>query len=150
MIKKLDLSNEETAKDILELQTASYKIEAELIGFSEIPPLKDTLDSLKKCQETFYGYYKDDALAGIISYKITDNILDIYRVAVHPSFFRMGIADALINFVENLHKYIGKAAVSTGKENLPAVSLYLKEGYKKVRDVKVSEGIYITEFEKTW
>jgi len=148
MIKKLNLKDEKTAKCVLELQRASYKIEAQLIGFYEIPPLKETIDSLQGCDEIFYGYYLNDVLAGIISFKIIDNVLDIHRVAIHPTFFRMGIANKLINFIEGLKTNINKIVVCTGKDNLPAINLYLKNGYKKKKDIEIINGIYITEFEK--
>lgn len=150
MIKKLNLNNTEIVKTILELQKASYRIEAKLIGFYDIPPLKDTIESLKECGEIFYGYYIEDTLAGIISYKLIDDVLDIHRVAVKPRFFHMGIAGKLINFVEELEDYKNKVVVSTGKENIPAVSLYLKNGYKKTKDIEISKGIYLTQFEKTF
>jgi hypothetical protein len=51
MIKKLDLKDTETAERVMELQIASYKIEAKIIGFYDIPPLKDTIGSLKVCDE---------------------------------------------------------------------------------------------------
>jgi len=54
----------------------------------------------------------------------------------------------LISFVEELENDINKVVVSTGKENLPAVNLYLKNSYKKKKDIKIKQGIYITEFEK--
>ena len=60
----------------------------------------------------------------------------------------MGIAGKLINFIEGLESNINKIIVSTGKENLPAVNLYLKNGYEKKNDIEISKGIYITEFEK--
>jgi len=69
-------------------------------------------------------------------------------MAVHPAFFRQGIADSLLRFIENRYKAINKILVSTGKENKPAVNLYLKRGYSKVEDVKVKEGFYLTLFEK--
>lgn len=148
MIEKLNLKDLGTAKHVLELQIAAYKIEVEIIGFYEIPPLKDTIDSLMECDEIFYGYYKDNILAGIISYRISQNVLDIHRVAVHPLFFKMGIADKLINFVEGLERNTNKIVVCTGKKNIPAISLYKKNGYKEKNDIEVSKDFYITEFEK--
>ncbi|WP_186429170.1 GNAT family N-acetyltransferase [Clostridium sp. BSD9I1] len=148
MIKELDLTNMKTAASVLQLQIASYKIEAELIGFYEIPPLKDTLDSLTECDEIFYGYFINNILAGIISYKINENILDIHRVAVHPCFFKRGIAGKMIRFIEKIEDTINKAVVCTGQKNLPAVNLYLKNGYQKVKDIEISKRIYLTEFEK--
>ncbi|MBL4937299.1 GNAT family N-acetyltransferase [Clostridium sp. YIM B02515] len=148
MIKKLDLKNIETAEQVLKIQFASYKIEVDIIGFYDIPTLKDTVDSLKECDEIFYGYYLEDRLAGIISYKIFDNILDIHRVAVHPDFFRRGVAGELISFVEKVDNNIEKIIVCTGKDNLPAVKLYIKNRFKKNKDIEVSKNFYLTEFEK--
>lgn len=148
MIEKLDLKDTETAKHILELQIDAYKIEAEIIDFYDIPPLKDTIESLQACGEIFYGCTISGSLAGIISYKVAENTLDIHRVAIHPSFFRMGIANKMIHFIEGLERNIEKIIVCTGKENPPAVNLYLKNGYKKKRDIEISKGVYITEFEK--
>lgn len=148
MIKKLNLNNKDIVKELLKLQIASYKVEADIINFYEIPPLKDTIDSLKECDEIFYGLYIENNIAGIISYKIIENIVDIHRVAVYPQYFRMGIAGELLNFVEGLHSNINKVVVCTGKKNLPAINLYLKNGYKKINDIEVSKGVYLTKFEK--
>lgn len=148
MIRKLDLDEMAVVNDVLELQRMSYKIEAELLGFDGIPPLMDSAESLKICDEIFYGYYIEDVIAGIISYKVVQNVLDIYRLAVHPDFFRQGVAGELIDFIEGLNNEVCKAIVSTGRENLPAVKFYLKKGYRKVRDMEVSPGIFVTAFEK--
>ena len=148
MIRKLNLKDKDTVKTVLELQIDSYKIEAEIIGFYEIPPLKDTVDSLKKCEEIFYGYFIENDLVGIVSYKIIQTVLDIHRLAVNPCFFKRGIAGLLLDHVEGLENVINKIVVCTGKMNIPAVKLYLKKGYKRMKDIEVSKGIYITEFEK--
>jgi ribosomal protein S18 acetylase RimI-like enzyme len=150
MIKKLDLTDIKTAKSVLELQKAAYRVEAELIGFFEIPPLKDTQGSLASSGETFYGYFTDGELAGIISYKTAGAVLDIHRVAVHPGFFRRGAANKLLRFIEGAENGIGRVTVRTGKENLPAVSLYIKNGFRPVRDIPIGRGVYLTEFEKVF
>lgn len=54
------------AEDILNLQIPSYQVEAEIIGSYDIPPLKDTVDTLQSCGETFFGYYDNEALCGAI------------------------------------------------------------------------------------
>lgn len=150
MIKALYLNDIKTVKDILDLQLASYKIEADIIGFYEIPTLKDTIYTLKSCGETFYGYFLEEVLTGIISYKIEDNILDIHRVAVQPSFFKMGIAKKLLSFIEEHNYNVRKIIVCTGKANKPAVELYLKMGYKKIEDIQVEKEFYLTSFSKNF
>ncbi|MBE6043921.1 MAG: GNAT family N-acetyltransferase [Clostridium thermopalmarium] len=58
----------------------------------------------------------------------------------------MGIADKMVKFIETLKSNINKILVCTGKENYPAINLYLKNGYKK--NIEIKNGVYITEFEK--
>lgn len=149
MIQLLNIKDKVIAKQVLDLQLVSYPIEAKLINFYDIPPLKDTVDKLIDCTETFYGYYLDNNLAGILSFKIIDNILDIHRVCVHPDYFRRGIGEKLITFTENQNCRIDKIIVSTGKANIPAIKLYEKNGFKVVRDIEIAEGFYMTELEKT-
>lgn len=149
LIKKINIKCKATAKQVLELQLASYKVEAKIIGYYDIPPLRDTIESLIECDEIFYGYMINDVLAGIISYKVTESILDIHRVAIHTNFFRMGIARKLVSFVEDIEKNINKIVVCTGKENLPAINLYFKKGYQKINDIEISKDVYLSKFEKT-
>jgi len=148
MIKRLDTKDAKTAEQIVVLQKKSYIVEAELISFYDIPPLKDTADSIMSCHEAFYGWYEGEELAGLVSYKLEEDLLDIYRVAVHPEHFRKGIARQLIEFIMNTNKGIKKTIVSTGLNNRPAVNLYLKLGFQKVREVEAVEGVYIACFEK--
>jgi len=148
VIKRLDTKDSKTAEQIVDLQKKSYLIEAELINFYDIPPLKDTIDTIIQCDEVFYGYYTEDVLAGLISYKLEEDLVDIYRVAVHPEYFRRGIAKQLIQFIEDVNKGIEKIIVSTGLKNRPAVSLYLKLGFRRVSEVEVAEGVYVVSFEK--
>ncbi len=147
MIQRLTL-HEEIANSVVELQNASYKVEAELLGFHDLPPLKDTVTSLRQSEETFYGYYLDDVLVGVISFVVTERVLDIHRLAVHPMFFRQGIAARLLTYVETLEGDMDRITVCTGSANLPATTLYQKHGYQKIRDRKVSQGLHLTEFEK--
>ncbi len=148
MIKRLDTKDNKTAEQIVDLQKRSYIVEAELIGFYDIPPLKDTIDTIIKCDEIFYGYYVEDMLAGLISYKLEEELLDIYRVAVRPEYFRKGIARQMIEFIEDMNRGIKRIIVSTGLKNQPAVSLYLKLGFKKLHEAEVAEGVFAVSFEK--
>ncbi len=148
MIEKIDITNEQAAEQVLELQRKSYKIEAEIINFYHIPPLIETLEELIKCSESFYGYYSDNNLCGIISYKKVKQVIDIHRVAIDPKLFKKGIAQKLISYIEALDESMEKAIVSTGEKNIPAIKLYEKLGYKAIRKIKAAENLYIVCFEK--
>jgi hypothetical protein len=51
----LDLCDQPTASELLELQRRAYRVEAELIGSFAIPALHETLAELQRCGETFLG-----------------------------------------------------------------------------------------------
>ena len=147
MIKELNLTNRKIVEDILKVQIPSYLVEAELIGYSDIPPLKDTVATLQKCGETFYGYYIEDELSGAISIKIEQGIIDIHRLIVHPRHFRKGIAKGLLSFIEDKEKsHLIK--VATGSKNMPAVTFYQKNGFLPVEEVRVNNQLTLTRFEK--
>ncbi|GGN55645.1 hypothetical protein GCM10007971_14640 [Oceanobacillus indicireducens] len=88
MIKKIDITNPEVSQEVLNIQIPSYNVEAKIIDFYDIPPLKDTVQSLQQCGETFFGHYLNKELCGVFSIKTDGRIIDIHRLMVHPKHFR--------------------------------------------------------------
>ena len=147
MIKIIDISDRKNAEDVLNIQIPSYKVEAEIIGSYEIPPLKDTVHTLRHCGETFFGYYENEELCGVISIKVDDDEVDIHRLIVHPNHFRKGIAQLLLNFIET--KFEAETIkVATGSKNTPAISFYKKNGFQNIKEVILNEQLSLTFFEK--
>ncbi|MDF2066652.1 GNAT family N-acetyltransferase [Bacillus sp. Cr_A10] len=147
MIKIIDISVRDNAIDVLNIQIPSYMVEAEIIGTNEIPPLRDTVETLQECEEVFFGYYEDGDLCGAISLKIENNVVDIHRLIVHPTHFRKRIAQKLLNFVTNNYD-VKKIKVATGSKNTPAVSFYIKNGFENIKEVTLNENLSLTFFEK--
>lgn len=149
LIKEINLNDLRQVQQLLALQVASYTVEAELISFYDIPPLKDTIATLQASDETFYGYFtEDERLAGAISFKRDGEVLDIYRMAVSPTFFRQGIAGRLLQFVEKVEEGITRIIVSTGTKNYPAVALYRRYGFHEVEQRAIAPGVFVTHFAK--
>ena len=148
VIKDLDLSCERQVLEILALQRASYAVEAELIGSFEIPPLKDTTDTLRHCGESFCGFFAEGRLVGMISYKRGDDVLDIHRLVVHPDHFRKGIGRALVEHIEEIAGTGDRITVSTGAKNVPARRLYRSLGFEEMKEAEAVPGLRITFFEK--
>lgn len=148
MIRQLDLSDVSTATHVLDMQRRAYAIEAELIGTDQIPPLTETLSELQVTDEIFYGYKADSMLAGAIAYKREDKTVDIYRMIVHPDYFRRGIARQLIAAIESIESDAMRFIVSTGAANHPAKHLYHSVGFLEIYDETVMPGLIITHFEK--
>lgn len=148
MIKKIDFQNKRLVVSLFELQRASYLVEANLIGFEEIPPLKESMEEFLNCAETFLGYFEGEELAGAVSYTIDGQELTICRMVVAPKHFRKGIAQKLLNAVESNIQGISFFKVSTGKDNDPAKNLYLKNGFQFKGDLEVAPNFFISNFEK--
>lgn len=142
MIKKMPVENREVAEKILALQIPSYEVEARWIQFDGIPQLKETVEELQACGETFYGYVMGDALVGAVSYKMKGKILDFHRLIVHPNHFRKGIARKLVRHVLDRESEAEKAQVYTGAKNTPA------KNFVEVSNVEVAAGVFLSFFEK--
>lgn len=131
MIRKIDITDPKMANDVLKVQIPSYMVEAKIINYYDIPPLKDTVETLQACNETFFGYFIHEELCGAISLKIENKIIDIHRLIISPKHFRKGIAKRLLEFIERNYQYIKTIIVSTGAKNLPAVNFYMKMDSQK-------------------
>jgi ribosomal protein S18 acetylase RimI-like enzyme len=147
-IQVLNLQSDSIAQRVLAIQQASYAIEAELIGTQNIPPLHDTVESLQKTEELFYGYWVDETIAGLIAITYEDGTLDICRMAVHPDYFRRRIASALLTFALSAHPDATRTIVATGARNDPAKQLYLRHGFTQTGEQEVEPGVLIAFFEK--
>ncbi|MGP7819120.1 GNAT family N-acetyltransferase [Niallia sp. 01092] len=146
MIIKLDNSDLEIAREILAIQSASYKVESKIINYKDLPPLKEDCSSIRTCMETFVGYYSCNRLVAVISYKeITDSI-EICRLVVHPSSFGKGFATKLLHHL--LQKQPKQMTVCTAAKNSPALKLYKKLGFQIVKIFEVENGLQLVKLEK--
>ncbi|MBA9027086.1 GNAT family N-acetyltransferase [Peribacillus huizhouensis] len=148
MIKAINVKLKKTAREVLQIQLPAYQIEAQLINFYEIPPLKDTVETIQASEEQFFGYFIENQLVGFISLEETEKNINICRMVVHPSFFRKGIAKKLVHYVLHAIKGSKKITVMTGEKNYPAKNLYLSLGFVEVKIIEVADGIFLTSFEK--
>jgi ribosomal protein S18 acetylase RimI-like enzyme len=140
MITKLEHSNENVAKQIFTIFQNSYKIEAQLIGTLDFPPLFRSVKDIESSNTQFYGFSENKCLAAIIEIVIEDKQLGIDSLTVDPEYFRKGIADKLISYVLNAFD-ITEAVVETAVVNTPAISLYKKHGFVEFKRWTPSHGI---------
>ncbi|WP_223067941.1 GNAT family N-acetyltransferase [Paenibacillus caui] len=148
MIQTIDFQNVELVKTLFNLQRDSYVVEAELINFYEIPPLMESFEDFQKCTEQFLGYFENLELAGAVSYELEGDELTICRLVVDPGHFKKGIAQKLLDAVESSNADASLIKVSTGKDNVPAKNLYLKNKFNWIQDLEVVPNLYISLFEK--
>lgn len=147
MVTLCSLKDDDIVGQIWRLQHVAYRLEAERIGFAEIPPLMDTFDTLKSCGESFYGWMQDGELLGALAVKAeSPDSLTLTRMMVHPGHFRKGIADSLMKHVLNEYRNISLFIVSTGTLNAPATALYQKHGFRPVSAAEVAPGVELTTY----
>ncbi|GLX79804.1 N-acetyltransferase [Thalassotalea insulae] len=140
MIIKLDNSNKEIAKQIFNVFQRSYKIEAQLIGTVNFPPLSRSVRDIELSSTQFYGFIEGESIAAILEVELKEQQLDINSLTVDPHYFRKGIASKLISFALEKIKY-SVAVVETAVVNLPAINLYKKHGFVEFKRWTPSHGI---------
>lgn len=119
MIRRLKQTDFEA---LFALQKRAYQIEAELIGTTDFPPLRQTPAELTQEAPLGYVLTSESGLIGCLTY--SDQT--ITRLLVAPAFFRQGVASRLLHHAlaaENLR------FVSTAKMNAPAIALYHQFGF---------------------
>lgn len=147
MIKKLLHTKTNIAQDIRQLFQESYAVEAELLNAIDFPPLKRPLEDFMSSANTFYGYFKNDELAGAIEISDKLDFIHIQSLVVKPSHFRNGIGRQLMQFAMDTHLsklYI----VETGVANLPVVKLYETLGFIEIDQWDTDHNVRKVRFEK--
>ncbi|GAB4247972.1 MAG: hypothetical protein Tsb0034_27330 [Ekhidna sp.] len=148
MIQKLNHRKASIAKEIHRVFQASYKVEAELLGAKDFPPLKRTVKDFMESTASFYGILKDKEIAGIVQVSTKGNVTDINSLVVHPDYFRQGLGKQLVAHV--LSTYDSDTfTVETGVDNKPAIQLYERLGFSEKDQWDTSIGIRKIGFIKT-
>jgi ribosomal protein S18 acetylase RimI-like enzyme len=141
----LDIRDKETAEEIWALQHPAYRVEAELIGVSELPPLSDTVASIQACGETFLGCRDAQGdLVGAISYekeKEKDGRFTICRVMVDPDYHRQGIGKQLVQRLLAEQPSGSLWSVTAEVRNIPAIGLYERFGFVSQDTFSPMQGI---------
>lgn len=148
MITSIDQRDPAIAEQIYQVQQAAYTIERDLIEYPDFPPLRVTRADIQQEPDRFLGYWEGTRLAGVLSFTLSPEVLDIGRLIVHPEFFRRGIARTLLEEVERQATPPMRLTVSTAEKNYPAVQLYLKHGYSLSRRTTLPDGLVLVRFSK--
>ncbi|WP_367128162.1 GNAT family N-acetyltransferase [Saccharothrix sp. HUAS TT1] len=143
MIVPLDLTDDVTVEAVRRIALQSYAVEAEMIGSTAIPALHESVDDIRLLPLRWLGGYVDNELVAFVGFAKVDGVLDIDRLGVAPSHFRLGFARRL---VEQVMAEGGPAIVSTGAANAPAIELYEGLGFRLVDTVVVEGGLRIAQF----
>jgi GNAT superfamily N-acetyltransferase len=82
-------------------------------------------------------------LVGAVAWRDHGDLVDIDRLMVDPVAHRQGVGSTLLQAV--LDRAEGRPViVSTGRDNVPGVALYVRHGFVADGDEQVPPGIWIT------
>ena len=147
MIERLKNNDLEISKKIRSVFQLSYKVEAKILNATDFPPLKRSLENYVNSNTAFFGYLKNQELAGVIEIEHNDNFTHINSLVVDPGFFKQGIARKLMEYAINT--FDSKLfVVETGLKNGPATELYKKFDFKEVKQWNTDHGIRKIKFER--
>jgi ribosomal protein S18 acetylase RimI-like enzyme len=128
-IVALDHRTRAVAEQIVVVQQAGYRVEAELTGYDGMPGLTQDADDVMGLNLTMLGAQDDTGLLGILGYGRHGDLVDVDRLAVHPSQFRRGIGTSLLAELHAREVDARRIELMTSTGNTPAISLYLRMGY---------------------
>lgn len=128
-------------QQLYHLRQLAYRVEAQLLGVKTLPPLERSIEDLLKEPDTHLGIFHVHQLIGAISF--SEHWIN--SLVVHPSYFRQGIADELL---ANILASNDPWCVTTGADNLPAIGLYEKYGFRIFKRFEVP-GLQLVELRTT-
>jgi len=136
-----------TAGQIWSVFQESYRVEAGLLGVDSFPPLERPITAIRSSRNSFWCYLLDKRITGVVEVEEAPDAISICSLAVHPEFFRQGIASALISRVVNRASG-AKLTVQTARLNHPAISLYKKFDFVETEVWTSKEGIELVALER--
>ena len=144
-LKEIPLRQVEQAQQMLEIQRDAYAVEAELLGFDEIPARYETIDVIQNLPGTSYGLYNDERLIGFVTIEASDKTVEITKLCIDPTYFRARLATTLLEHVLSIHED-KLVYVHTGKHNDPAKRLYTKLGFEPSAEFEPEPGVTLIRY----
>ena len=126
MITEANIRESAMADSVYELQGAAYGVEAERVGVADFPPLRQSLDEVRRSPDCFLVWIEEGSIRGCLSYEVTPPLVTITRLVVRPACFRRGIASALLRDLESRLAPGSLICGFTADLNEPAVRTYEK------------------------
>ncbi|GAA4393258.1 MULTISPECIES: GNAT family N-acetyltransferase [Brevibacterium] len=149
------------ADELLRIQVAAFRIEAEILGHDRIPYLYETVEDITAPGLRWIADVVEHADPSTVRTGDTGSIdtiaevrgavvlaqrqagLFVTRVIVDPAHHRKGVASGLLGQAQELGQ---RLFVITSQDNPPGIGMYRKAGFARVRDVEIDTGSILTEY----
>lgn len=136
--------------EILILQKLAYQSEAELCNDYSIPPLTQTLESIKEdfSKMTILKAVEEGKIIGSVRAFEENEACHIGRLIVHPACQNRGIGKMLMQHIEGCFPSCRMFSLFTGKKSLKNSGFYGKLGYRSVKEEQVNEKLTLVYLDK--
>jgi len=147
IIEKATVSD---AEELLALQKLAYRSEAEIYNDFSIPPLIQTLESMKEDfkNQLFLKAFLDGRIIGSVRAYSKEETCHIGRLIVHPDYQNRGIGTRLMNDIERIFNGCKRFELFTGDRSERNLRLYQKLGYRILKTSKITDRTNILFLEK--
>jgi GNAT superfamily N-acetyltransferase len=140
------------APAILALQKLAYESEARLYDDWSLPPLVQTLDSMRGDIENLVVLKAtlDGTLAGSVRARLAEGTCHVGRLIVQPDRQGGGIGTQLMRALERQREFAQtrRFELFTGSRSEGNIRLYERLGYRRIREQALSPGVTLVFMEK--
>jgi ribosomal protein S18 acetylase RimI-like enzyme len=146
----IERATAEDAEEILALQKAAFRIEAERYGDFTIAPLTQTLDAVRTELDTMV------VLKAVVEGRVIGSVRAvekvgtcyIFKLIVQPALHNQGIGASLMRAIEAAFPEARRFELFTGHRSDNNIHLYKKLGYREFKGGVVPDGPKLICFEK--
>ena len=138
------------AEALLALQKRAYQSEAELYGDWTIPPLTQSLASLRRDIETMTVLKAsvEGEIVGSVRARVVDACAQVGRLIVDPTRQRQGTGSALLRAIEAALPQAERFELFTGSRSTANLRLYQRHAYVVRETKRLSERVSIVYLDK--
>ncbi len=140
------------APEILALQKLAYESEARLYQDWSLPPLVQTLDSMRSDIENMVVLKARDGgeFVGSVRARLANDVCHVGRLIVRPQRQGGGIGTRLMRAIERQREFAQtrRFELFTGSRSEGNIRLYERLGYRRAREQALSSGLALVFMEK--
>lgn len=138
------------AEPILAVQKLAYESEARLYNDWEIPPLTQSLQSLRDefTDHVVLKATEGQDIVGSVRAIMRQSTCCIGRLVVHPAFQGRGIGSSLLRTIEKCFPRASRFELFTGSRSEGNIRLYRRHGYAVTRTTALSPKVDIVFLQK--
>ena len=138
------------AAEILELQKLAYESEARLYQDWNLPPLKQSVESMREdiAAMIVLCAREGSRLVGSVRGRVEDGVGHVGRLVVHPEVQGQGIGTLLMRHIESALPTVRRFELFTGSRSEGNLRLYERLGYTRSREQALSSAVTLAFLEK--